>query len=101
MVTNRDYRLRTTSTAVRAIMTPRDRLVYIKEGAAGGSARAPATSIVERVLVCGTASSCAPDHGEGHSQVERASGLRRRPAGQAAGRAAVGIGGGTEEAPAA
>src|SRR5256885_13330346 len=40
MVTNRDYRFETNlDQPVRAIMTPRDRLVYIKEGASPEQAR--------------------------------------------------------------
>src|SRR3989475_8618132 len=40
MVTNRDYRFETNlDQPVRAIMTPRDRLVYIKEGASPEEAR--------------------------------------------------------------
>jgi len=47
MVTNRDYRFEINlDQPVRAIMTPRDRLVYVKEGSSPEEARAPCTSIV-------------------------------------------------------
>jgi IMP dehydrogenase len=53
MVTNRDYRFETNlDQPVRAIMTPRERLVYIKEGASPEEARALLHKHrLERVLV--------------------------------------------------
>jgi IMP dehydrogenase len=53
MVTNRDYRFETNlGLAVRAIMTPRDRLIYIKEGASPEEAKALLhRHRLERVLV--------------------------------------------------
>src|SRR5258706_414867 len=53
MVTNRDYRFETNlDQPVRAIMTPRDRLVYVKEGSSPEEARALLHKHrLERVLV--------------------------------------------------
>jgi IMP dehydrogenase len=53
MVTNRDYRFETNlDQPVRAIMTPRDRLIYVKEGASPEEARALLHKHrLERVLV--------------------------------------------------
>src|SRR3990167_6579449 len=53
MVTNRDYRFETDLDApVRAIMTPRERLIYVKEGASPEEARALLhRHRLERVLV--------------------------------------------------
>ena len=53
MVTNRDYRFETNLEApVSAIMTPRDRLIYVKEGASAEEARALLHKHrLERVLV--------------------------------------------------
>ena len=53
MVTNRDYRFETNLEApVRSIMTPRDRLIYVKEGASPDEARALLHKHrLERVLV--------------------------------------------------
>src|SRR6266567_7054864 len=53
MVTNRDYRFETNLDApVRAIMTPRERLIYVKEGASPEEARALLHKHrLERVLV--------------------------------------------------
>ena len=53
MVTNRDYRFETNLGApVRSIMTPRDRLIYVKEGASPDEARALLHKHrLERVLV--------------------------------------------------
>ena len=53
MVTNRDYRFETNLDApVRSIMTPRDRLVYVKEGSSPDEARALLHKHrLERVLV--------------------------------------------------
>jgi len=53
MVTNRDYRFETDLDAlVRAIMTPKDRLIYVKEGASPDEARALLhRHRLERVLV--------------------------------------------------
>ncbi len=53
MVTNRDYRFETDLDApVRAIMTPRERLIYVKEGASPEEARALLHKHrLERVLV--------------------------------------------------
>jgi len=53
MVTNRDYRFETNLDApVRSIMTPRDRLIYVKEGASPEEARALLHKHrLERVLV--------------------------------------------------
>jgi IMP dehydrogenase len=53
MVTNRDYRFETDLDApVRAIMTPRERLIYVKEGASAEEARALLHKHrLERVLV--------------------------------------------------
>jgi IMP dehydrogenase len=53
MVTNRDYRFETNLDApVRSIMTPRDRLIYVKEGASPDEARALLhRHRLERVLV--------------------------------------------------
>ena len=53
MVTNRDYRFETNLDApVRAIMTPRERLIYVKEGASAEEARALLHKYrLERVLV--------------------------------------------------
>ncbi len=53
VVTNRDYRFETNLDApVRAIMTPRERLIYVKEGASAEEARALLHKYrLERVLV--------------------------------------------------
>jgi IMP dehydrogenase len=53
MVTNRDYRFETNlEAAVRSIMTPRERLIYVKEGASPEEARALLhRHRLERVLV--------------------------------------------------
>ncbi len=53
MVTNRDYRFETNLDApVRAIMTPRERLIYVKEGASAEEARSLLHKYrLERVLV--------------------------------------------------
>ena len=53
MVTNRDYRFETDlKLPVRAIMTPRDRLIYVKEGASPEEAKALLhKNRLERVLV--------------------------------------------------
>jgi IMP dehydrogenase len=53
MVTNRDYRFETNLDApVRAIMTPKDRLIYLKEGASPEEARALLhRHRLERVLI--------------------------------------------------
>lgn len=53
MVTNRDYRFETNLDApVRAIMTPRERLIYVREGASAEEARALLHKHrLERVLV--------------------------------------------------
>jgi IMP dehydrogenase len=55
MVTNRDYRFETNlEAAVRSIMTPRERLIYVKEGASPEEARALLhRHRLERVLVVG------------------------------------------------
>jgi IMP dehydrogenase len=57
MVTNRDYRFETNLDApVRSIMTPRDRLIYVKEGASPDEARSLLHKHrLERVLVVNNA----------------------------------------------
>jgi len=87
VVTNRDYRFETNLDApVRAIMTPKERLIYVKEGASPDEARALLHKHrLERVLVVNDAFEMrGPDHRQGHTQVERTSRCLQGPARQAA-----------------
>ena len=75
IVTNRDLRFETNlDQPVRDIMTPRDKLVTVKEGADLDEAKALMhRHRLERVLVVnGDLRAARPDHRQGHPEVDRA-----------------------------
>ena len=101
IVTNRDLRFETRCDApVREIMTPRERLITVREGATLDEGKALMHKHkLERVLVVNDAFELrGPDDREGHHQADQ---LPRTPRATRSGQlrvgAAVGVGEGTEE----
>ena len=100
IVTNRDLRFETRlDQPVRAIMTPRERLVTVREGATLDEAKALMHGHrLERVLVVNEAFELrGADDGEGHPQVEASTRTPARTIGKLRVGAAVGVGKGTDE----